>query len=138
MTNEEKMLREKLGITDPLQVLPVGGSTIPTEGLQASFMNKISDDFLAAAINDSNLTKTKMNEINPNTLIMNKSSDVPPVDVSLPKINEPLKNTVRQKVDTQKNDNTTFSQRFKDAQKRIQLQETHRIIPAHNPLIKLK
>lgn len=131
MTNEEKMLREKLGITDPLQVLPVDGSSIPTEKIQKSFMNKISDDFLAAAIDSSNVTK------NP-TIVRNNSSKIPPIDISSPKINGKTTSINRQNIDIKKDDNTSFSQRFKDAQRRIQLEETHRIIPAHNPLVKLK
>ncbi len=135
MTNEEKMLREKLGITDPLQVLPVGGSNIPTEKIQKIFMTKISDDFLASAIDRANLTK---HTINLNTIVVNKSSEIPPVDISSPKINGKTTSINRQNIDIKKDDNTSFSQRFKDAQRRIQLEETHRIIPAHNPLVKLK
>lgn len=135
MTNEERMLRERLGITDPLQVLPVDGSNIPTEKIQRSFLTKISDDFLASAIDGANLTK---HTINRNTIVVNKSSEIPPVNTPSPKINGQITDINRQNIDIKKNDNTSFSQRFKDAQRRIQLEETHRIIPAHNPLVKLK
>lgn len=135
MTNEERMLREKLGITDPLQVLPVNGSNIPTEKIQKSFMTKISDDFLNSAINEVNLTK---HTINRNTIVVNKSSEIPSVNPPSPKINGQITDINKQNIEIKKDDNNTFSQRFKEAQRKIQLEETHRIIPAHNPLVKLK
>lgn len=118
MKDTEKELREKLGITDPLQLLPVDGSIIPTEKIQRDFTSKISDDFLAELMKDRKLSTEQqvLNSVkNDNATVIEGHSSI-----------------------NSSNKKETFSERFKDAQRRIQLEETHKVISINNSLVKLK
>ena len=118
MKDTEKELREKLGITDPLQLLPVDGSIIPTEKIQRDFTSKISDDFLAELMKDRKLSTEQqvLNSVkNDNATVIEGHSTI-----------------------NSSNKKETFSERFKDAQRRIQLEETHKVISINNSLVKLK
>lgn len=120
MKDTEKELREKLGITDPLQLLPVDGSIIPTEKIQRDFTSKISDDFLAELMKDRKLSTEQQQQVlnsvkNDNTTVIEGHSSI-----------------------NSSNKKETFSERFKDAQRRIQLEETHKVISINNSLVKLK
>jgi len=134
MTNEERMLRERLGITDPLQVLPVDGSNIPTEKIQRSFLTKISDDFLTEIMKDRKLNTEQQQQV-----LNSVKNDKVTVIEGYPSINNsggikeitpPLNNSNDRK--------GSFSERFKDTQRRIQLEETHKVVSVNNPLVKLK
>lgn len=124
MTNEEKALREKLGITDPLQLLPVDGSIIPTEKIQRDFTSKISDDFLAELMKDRNLSAKQQQQVL-ESVQNNKFTVIEGYPLSV------------KSIDT-KDKIGSFSERFKDAQRRIQIEETHKVISVNNPVIKLK
>lgn len=124
MTNEEKALREKLGITDPLQLLPVDGSIIPTEKIQRDFTSKISDDFLAELMKDRNLSAKQQQQVL-ESVQNNKVTVIEGYPLSV------------KSIDT-KDKIGSFSERFKDAQRRIQIEETHKVISVNNPVIKLK
>lgn len=118
MKDTEKELREKLGITDPLQLLPVDGSIIPTEKIQRDFTSKISDDFLAELMKDRKLSTEQevLNSLkNDNATVIEGYSSINSSDKK-----------------------ETFSERFKDAQRRIQLEETHKVISVNNSVVKLK
>lgn len=118
MKDTEKELREKLGITDPLQLLPVDGSIIPTEKIQRDFTSKISDDFLAELMKDRKLSTEQqvLNSVkNDNATVIEGYSSINSSDKK-----------------------ETFSERFKDAQRRIQLEETHKVISVNNSVVKLK
>lgn len=118
MKDTEKELREKLGITDPLQLLPVDSSIIPTEKIQRDFTSKISDDFLAELMKDRKLSTEQqvLNSVkNDNATVIEGYSSINSSDKK-----------------------ETFSERFKDAQRRIQLEETHKAISVNNSVVKLK
>ena len=120
MKDTEKELREKLGITDPLQLLPVDGSIIPTEKIQRDFTSKISDDFLAELMKDRKLSTEQQQQVlnsvkNDNATVIEGHSSI-----------------------NSSNKKETFSERFKDAQRRIQLEETHKVISVNNSVVKLK
>ena len=117
MKDTEKELREKLGITDPLQLLPVDGSIIPTEKIQRDFTSKISDDFLAELMKDRKLsTEQQQQVLNP---VKNDNATVIEGHSSI----------------NSSNKKETFSERFKDAQRRIQLEETHKVISVNNSVV---
>lgn len=118
MKDTEKELREKLGITDPLQLLPVDGSIIPTEKIQRDFTSKISDDFLAELMKDRKLSTEQQ-------VLNSVKNDNATVSEGYSSINSSDKKE-------------TFSERFKDAQRRIQLEETHKVISVNNSVVKLK
>lgn len=117
MKDTEKELREKLGITDPLQLLPVDGSIIPTEKIQRDFTSKISDDFLAELMKDRKLSTEQQQQVlnsvkNDNATVIEGHSSI-----------------------NSSNKKETFSERFKDAQRRIQLEETHKVISVNNSVV---
>ena len=117
MKDTEKELREKLGITDPLQLLPVDGSIIPTEKIQRDFTSKISDDFLAELMKDRKLsTEQQQQVLNP---VKNDNATVIEGHSSI----------------NSSNKKETFSERFKDAQRRIQLEKTHKVISVNNSVV---
>lgn len=180
MKDTEKELREKLGITDPLQLLPVDGNIIPTEKIQRDFTSKISDDFLAELMKDRKLSTEQQQQVlnsvkddkvaviegypSINNSIVTKNitkeeaeklysqkqkidyhndlSRLPPVDIPSPKITHhttPIQIIRKELPSINSSDKKeTFSERFKDAQRRIQLEETHKVISVNNPVIKLK
>lgn len=180
MTNEEKALREKLGITDPLQLLPVDGNFTPTEKSQIIFRSKISDDLLAEVMKDRKLSAEQKQQVlnsvkNDKVTVIegypsinnsigtqnitkeeaeklysqkqkidyyNDLSRLPPVDIPNPKITHhttPIQIIRKDLPSINSSDKKEkFSERFKDAQRRIQLEETHKVISVNNPVIKLK
>lgn len=134
MKDTEKELREKLGITDPLQLLPVDGNIIPTEKIQREFTSKISDDFLTEIMKDRKLNTEQQQRV-----LNSAKNDKVTVIEGYPSINNsggikeitpPLNNSNDKK--------GSFSERFKDAQRRIQLEEIHKVVSVNNPLVKLK
>lgn len=182
MKDTEKQLREKLGITDPLQLLPVDGNIIPTEKIQRDFTSKISDDFLAELMKDRKLSTEQQQQVlnsvkNDNATVIegypssnnsigtknitkeeaeklysqkqkinyhNDLSELPPIDIPNPKITyhekpiETIRKNITQPLNNSNDKKGSFSERFKDAQRRIQLEETHKVISVNNPVVKLK